>query len=233
LQLSRNQSQIVNQTKVASEKDTKYFEKEFIKRLVMKASRGKLFMFINLLSVIQVSLLETIHFTNSANKILKANNYTTYKVDVPNGEPITIIEASMPLIDKKIKFDDAESAQYPIKPNQYHLHNDNNGDNRKYNKPVMELETSLSMTVTPNNNYNDEYENTAVDGEESVKNDYSNLSPEQQYYDGKKNTMKTVYSPELLQKFLKDYANKIHMATSSTSSTPIQGEDFGKLNFDN
>jgi hypothetical protein len=197
----------------------------------MRASRGKLFLFINLLSVIRVSLLETIHFTNSANKILKANNYTTYKVDVPNGEPITIIEANMPLIDKKIKFDDA--AQFPIKHNQYHFQNNNDDDNRKYNKPVMELETSLSMTVTPNN-YNDEYENTAADGEESVKNDYSNLSPEQQYYDGgKRNTMKTVYSPELLQKFLKDYANKIHMATSSTSSTPLNHEDFGKFNFDN
>lgn len=193
----------------------------------MGSIRGKVLLFINLLSIIRASQLETIHFTNSAKKILKANNFTTYKVDVPNGEPITIIEANMPLIDKKIKFDDVEPAsaplsQYPIKQNsQYHV-----GDSdRKYNKPVMDLETSLSMTVTPNN-YNDEYDNNAASiGEESVKNDYSNLSPDEQQHVNTRNTLKTVYSPELLQKFLKDYANKIHAATSSTASY----ENLGKI----
>lgn len=179
----------------------------------MAASRGKFVLFINLLSIIRASQLETIHFTNSAKKILKANNFTTYKVDVPNGDPITIIEANMPLYDKKIKFGDLEPAQYSIKHNQYH---DNDDSNRKYNKPVMDLETSLSMTVTPNN-YNDEYENSAALGEESVKNDYNNLSPEQHHQF--QNTRKTVYSPELLQKFLKDYANKIQMATVTSLST--------------
>lgn len=193
------------------------------KGLVMAASRGKFVLFINLLSIIHASQLETIHFTNSAKKILKANNFTTYKVDVPNGEPITIIEANMPLYDKKIKFDDLEPAQYSIKHNQYH---DNDDSNRKYNKPVMDLETSLSMTVTPNN-YNDEYENPATSlGEESVKNDYSNLSPEQQSY---QNTRKTVYSPELLQKFLKDYANKIQMATVTSLSSTASHEPLGNF----
>lgn len=179
---------------------------------------SKIFLLLNIFSVIRASHLETVHFTNSANKILKANNYTTYKVDVPNGEPITIIEANVPLIDKKIKFDDVEPSQYPKRHNHYH---DDDSTNRKYhNKPVMDLETSLSMTVTPNN-YHDEYENSAASAigeEESVKNDYSNLSPEQ-LHNHDRNTMKTVYSPELLQKFLKDYANKVHMATTSTAST--------------
>lgn len=188
----------------------------------MASSRGKFVLFINLLSMIQASQLETIHFTNSAKKILKANNFTTYKVDVPNGEPITIIEANMPLYDKKIKYGDLEPAQYSIKHNQYH---DNDDSNRKFNKPVMDLETSLSMTVTPNN-YNDEYENAAALGEESVKNNYNNLSPEQQQF---QNTRKTVYSPELLQKFLKDYANKIQMATA-TSSTASH-EHLGNQNY--
>lgn len=190
----------------------------------MTSQGGKIFLLLNIFSVIRASHLETVHFTNSANKILKANNYTTYKVDVPNGEPITIIEANVPLIDKKIKFDDVEPAQYPKRHNQY-LADDS--ANRKYNKPVMDLETSLSMTVTPNN-YNDEYENSAASAigeEESVKNDYSNLSPEQ-VHNHNRNTMKTVYSPELLQKFLKDYANKVQMAASSTASTENGNENF-------
>lgn len=191
--------------------------KDLDKKAMMSQS-SKIFLLLNIFSVIRASRLETVHFTNSANKILKANNFTTYKVDVPNGEPITIIEANVPLIDKKIKFDDVEPSQYPKRHNQFH---DNDSSNRKYhNKPVMDLETSLSMTVTPNN-YHDEYENSAASAngeEESVKNDYSNLSPEQ-LHNNDRNTMKTVYSPELLQKFLKDYANKVHMATSSTAST--------------
>jgi hypothetical protein len=165
------------------------------------ASKAKLFILINVLSVIRVSLLETVHFTNSPNKIRTATNYTTYKVEVPNGDPITIIEANQPLIDKRIKFDDAESA------GKYSAHR--NGDRRKQ---VMELESTLSMTVTPNRNY--EYENSAAavasagDEESVTSNDYSNLSHER---DHKRNTMlKTVYSPELLTKFLKDYANKIN-----------------------
>ncbi|KAG5672170.1 hypothetical protein PVAND_002321 [Polypedilum vanderplanki] len=170
------------------------------------ASKAKLFIFINILSVIKVSLLETVHFTNSPNKILKATNYTTYKVEVPNGEPITIIEANQPLIDGKIKFDDAESAE------KYSSHR--NGDRRKH---VMDLESTLSMTVTPNHNY--EYENSAAaastaDEESVTNNDYSNLSHE---HNQKRNTMtKTVYSPELLQKFLKDYASKIQNAGTAS-----------------
>lgn len=184
----------------------------------MMSQSSKIFLLLNIFSVIRASHLETVHFTNSANRILKANNYTTYKVDVPNGEPITIIEANVPLIDKKIKFDDVGPNQYPKRHNQYQ---DDDSANRKYNKPVMDLETSLSMTVTPNNYHDDEYENSAASAigeEESVKNDYSNLSPEQ-IHDHNRNTMKTVYSPELLQKFLKDYANKVQMATASTAIT--------------
>lgn len=168
---------------------------------------SKIFLFLNIFSVIRASHLETIHFTNSANKILKANNFTTYKVDVPNGEPITIIEANVPLIDKKIKFDDVKSAQYPKRNTQFL-------SNEKINKPVMDLETSLSMTVTPHN-YN-EYENfaaSAISEEESAKNDFTKFSP---HHNG--NTMKTVYSPELLQKFLKDYANKFYNAATSIAS---------------
>jgi hypothetical protein len=178
----------------------------------MTSSKAKLFILINLLSVIKVSLLETVHFTNSPKKILKANNYTTYKVEVPNGgDPITIIEANVPLINKRIKFNDVENAKYPI------MHNH---DNNIRKNQVIDLESSLSMTVTPNNNhnnnnYNDEYENLAAD-EESVSSMNGNYSPER-YHD--KNSMKTVYSPELLQKFLKDYANKVQAATASTESS--------------
>ncbi|KAL7018209.1 hypothetical protein ACKWTF_010666 [Chironomus riparius] len=169
----------------------------------MATPRQKLFLCVNILSIIQVSLLETVHFTNSPRKILKANNYTTYKVEVPNGDPITIIEANTPLINKKIKFNQVDNAA------KYSIHHDRN-------KQVVDLETSLSMTVTPNN-YHDEYENSAAASEEeSVTNVYSNLSPERHR---NRNTMKTVYSPELLQKFLKDYANKIHTSSSSSSSS--------------
>lgn len=182
----------------------------------MASPRQKLFILVNVLSIIQVSLLETVHFTNSPRKILKANNYTTYKVEVPNGDPITIIEANTPLIDKKIKFNQVEN------PAKYSIHHDRN-------KQVVDLETSLSMTVTPNNNYHDEYENSAAASqEESVTHDYSNLSPERHR---NRNTMKTVYSPELLQKFLKDYANKIH--TSSSSSSLSSNEPAIQNNHDN
>ena len=143
----------------------------------MASPRQKLFILVNVLSIIQVSLLETVHFTNSPRKILKANNYTTYKVEVPNGDPITIIEANTPLIDKKIKFNQVEN------PAKYSIHHDRNNQ-------VVDLETSLSMTVTPNNNYHDEYENSAAASqEESVTHDYSNLSPERHR---NRNTMKTV-----------------------------------------
>lgn len=76
-------------------------------------------LFLNLLSVFKADL-ETVHFTNcrlnlikcenssnlifnfgtAPHKILKANNFTTYKVEVPNGDPITIIEANTALINK-------------------------------------------------------------------------------------------------------------------------------------
>lgn len=165
-------------------------------------------LFINLLSIFKVSLLETVHFTNSANKILRANNYTTYKVEVPNGgPPITIIEANTPLIDKNIKFNEVDNTKYSINQNQ---------DNRNH---VVDLKTSLSMTVTPHNN-NDEYENLPSGEEESVTNDYnSNSSPEHVHH---QHTMKTVYSPELLQKFLKDYANKVHSTDVANQETPAQ-----------
>ena len=165
-----------------------------------------LMLFINLLSIFKVSLLETVHFTNSANKILRANNYTTYKVEVPNGDPITIIEANTPLINKNIKFNEVENTKYSINQNQ---------DNRNH---VMDLKTSLSMTVTPHNN--DEYENLPMGEEESVTNDYSsNSSPEYVHH---QHTMKTVYSPELLQKFLKDYANKVHSTDAAYQEPPTQ-----------
>lgn len=168
-------------------------------------------LFVNLLSFFQVSLLETVHFTNSRNKILRANNFTTYKVEVPNGEPITIIEANTPLINKNIKFNEVENTQYPINQNQ---------DNRNH---VMDLKTSLSMTVTPHNN-KEEYENLPAGEEESVTNDYSsNLSPEHIHH---QHTMKTVYSPELLQKFLKDYANKVQSSElANQESIQSTGQD--------
>ena len=149
----------------------------------------KFVLFINLLSIIKVSLLETVHFTNSPNKILKANNFTTYKVDVPNGKPITIIEANTPLINSKFQMIDVDDSKYSIEQNH---------------DSVVNLKSSLGMTVTP-----DSY-NNPIDYEESVtnfnqQNDY-NLSPEHQQQE---QTMKTVYSPELLQKFLKDYADKV------------------------
>lgn len=167
-------------------------------------------LFINFLSILQVSLLETVHFTNSRNKILRANNFTTYKVEVPNGEAITIIEANMPLINKNLKFNEVENAKYPIKHEQ---------DNANRNQ-VMDLKTSLSMTVTPHNN-NDEYENLPAGGEESVSNDYgSNLSPELTHH--RHHSMKTVYSPELLTKFLKDYANKVQSTEPTVTEESIK-----------
>lgn len=162
-------------------------------------------LFINLLSIFKVSLLETVHFTNSANKILRANNYTTYKVEVPNGDAITIIEANTPLINKNLNFNQVDDTKYSINQNQ---------DNRNH---VVDLKTSLSMTVTPHND-NDEYENLPTGEEESVANDYSsNSSPEYVHH---QHTMKTVYSPELLQKFLKDYANKVHLSNANQDSSP-------------
>ncbi|CRL03909.1 CLUMA_CG017030, isoform A [Clunio marinus] len=161
----------------------------------MKTFKFNLVLVTYLLTIFKVSLLETVHFTNSPNKILHANNYTTYKVAVPNGESITIIEANTPLINKKIRFNEVENTKYSI------------NHNRDIRKNVMDLKTSLSMTVTPNNNNNDEYRSLQPSNEEeSVTNDYGNLSPEQNIH---QNTMKTVYSPALLEKFLKDYANKI------------------------
>lgn len=165
----------------------------------------KFVLFINFLSIFQVSLLETVHFTNSPNKILRANNFTTYKVEVPNGEPITIIEANTPLINKNIRFNDVENTKYSINHSQ-----DNRDD-------VVDLKTSLSMTITPHNN-NDEYEQHSPLGEEeSVTSDYGNLSPERIHH---QHTMKTVYSPELLQKFLKDYANKVQSTEATVSAEP-------------
>lgn len=159
-------------------------------------------LFINLLSIFQVSLLDTVHFTNSPNKILRANNFTTYKVEVPNGEAITIIEANTPLINKNLKFNDVENTKYSINHNR---------------NQVMDLKTSLSMTVTPHNN-NDEYENLAAGEEESVTNDYGNLSPEHTQQHHQQHSVKTVYSPELLQKFLKDYAKKMVQASEATTT---------------
>lgn len=163
-----------------------------------------LVLLINFLSILKVSLLETVHFTNSPNKILRANNFTTYKVEVPNGEPITIIEANVDLIKKKIRFNNVENTKYSIN------HSQANKDN------AMDLKTSLSMTVTPHNN-NDEYKNSPSGEEESVTDDYGNLSPEHIHH---QHSMKTVYSPELLQKFLKDYANKVQ-STEATITAPV------------
>lgn len=161
----------------------------------------------NLLSILKA---ETVHFTNSPNKILRANNFTTYKVNVPNGDSITIIEANTPLINKNIKFNEVENAEHLIN------HNRNNN--------VMDLKTSLSMTVTPHNNH--DFENLPATEEESVTNDYGNLSPEHSDFhheDG----MKTVYSPELLEKFLKDYASKVQTSEPllTSSKPPIQFDD--------
>lgn len=176
----------------------------------MASTKLNFVLFINFLSIFQVSLLETVHFTNSPNKILRANNFTTYKVEVPNGDAITIIEANTPLINKNLKFNDVENTKYPINQNR---------DNRNH---VMDLKTSLSMTVTPHNNDNDEYENLPAGEEESVTDDYGNSSPEHSHHH--QHTMKTVYSPELLQKFLKDYANKVQ-STEATSLEPIRPLD--------
>lgn len=159
----------------------------------MANSKINFVLFINLMSVFQVSLFETVHFTNSPNKILRANNFTTYKVEVPNGDPITIIEANTPLIDKNIRFNEVDNSKYSI------------NQNRDNSNQVIDLKTSLSMTVTPHLN-GDEYEKLPTGEEESVTNDEGNLSPEETHQ-----SMKTVYSPELLEKFLKDYANKVHL----------------------
>lgn len=74
---------------------------------------------------------------------------------------------------------------------------------------VVDLKSSLSMTITPHNiNDNDKYEKLAAGEEESVTNADGNFSPEHSHQNHQ-HTMKTVYSPELLEKFLKDYANKV------------------------
>lgn len=169
----------------------------------MVDSKINFVLFINLMSIFQVSLLETVHFTNSPNKILRANNFTTYKVEVPNGDPITIIEGNTPLINKKIRFNDVENSKYSINQNQ------ENGNK------MINLKTSLSMTVTPHLNV-DEHEKMPTGEEESVTIDDGNLSPEHT-----QQSMKTVYSPELLEKFLRDYANKVHV----TEPTSIQSQD--------
>lgn len=176
----------------------------------------KLIVLINFLSFLKLSHFETVHFTNSPNKILKANNFTTYKVESPNGDPITIIEANTPLINQNLKFNEVENTKYSINRNH---------DNKKH---VMDLKTSLSMTVTPHN-YNsnkNEFENSAVGEEESVTNDYGNLSPEHIQH---RHTMKTVYSPELLQKFMQDYANKVHASNSEQMASSNQVD---KVNYE-
>lgn len=182
----------------------------------MTSDRFILFSLIHIISIFRVSLLETVHFTNSPNKILKANNFTTYKVGVPNGDPITIIEGNSPLIEKKFQFNEVSDSKYSISHNQ-----------QRGGSPVMDLKTSLSMTVTPNNyNNHNSYENIqTAGGEESVanNNDYNNLSPEQSYQSHQNmHNIKTVYSPELLEKFLKDYANKIHGSASLPTGNSVE-----------
>lgn len=195
----------------------------------MKNNKFILFSLIHIISIFRVSLLETVHFTNSPNKILKANNFTTYKVGVPNGDPITIIEGNSPLIDKKIQFNEIPETPITSKFSINQIQNQQRG-----NSQTLDLKTSLSMTVTPND-YKNSYENmqTASSGigEESVANinrDYNNLSPEQ-YHNSQQQqqNIKTVYSPELLEKFLKDYANKIH--GSASIQLPIDSQSIEKI----
>lgn len=131
-------------------------------------------------------MAETTHFTNSPNKLLSSKNFTTYKVEVPGASPITIIEANTPLHHSY--YPQSSDEQYP----QYSIHKQS-AENANYDK------SSQSMTITdPNSNSAAAHED---ENEESV----TNQSPEH-------GSIKTVYSPELLKKFLQDYADKVKHA---------------------
>lgn len=129
---------------------------------------------------------ETTHFTNSPNKLLSSKNFTTYKVEVPGASPITIIEANTPLFHQYYPHSNEQYSQYSI--------HKQSAENDNYDK------SSQSMTITdPNSNSAAEHGDV---NEESV----TNQSPEHG------SSIKTVYSPELLKKFLQDYADKVKHA---------------------
>lgn len=172
----------------------------------MMSLSNKIVIFLNLLSVIKVSLLETVHFTNSPNKLLTAKNFTTYKVEVPGSEPITIIEANTPI----------QNNHSPVKSSYQNYNNFNSKysinriKNKDNEKDVVDLKSTLSMTITPDNYNTNKY----GDNEESVTN--QNAVPQHQ------STIKTVYSPELLKKFLKDYSDKLSSTEHNLSQDKLE-----------
>ncbi|GAB0086338.1 hypothetical protein DMENIID0001_003860 [Sergentomyia squamirostris] len=118
----------------------------------------------------RVSCGDTIHYTNSPRHLGVSENYTTYKLEVPGNEPITVIEAN----------------RGPVNLNQ--------GIRGVQQRDWIENAQILHKR-----------KNSKTEMLDRVDMKDNNQSPAELFQ-----PKKTVYSPELLKKFIQDYAERIH-----------------------
>jgi hypothetical protein len=180
---------------------------------------------------------DTIHFTNSPSYLITKKNFSTYKLDVPGSEPITIFEENKKfskrttqqqrhpqLSDDEDTFpmsninDDLDNydkySKFPSTTNS--KYNDNENDNKHLisrfsnierlhgNQKNFNIKTSLGMQIIGT-------ESTSIQPPSPF-----GLNKESDTQNEANTSKTTVYSPVLLDKFLKDYADKLQNADTFT-----------------
>jgi uncharacterized membrane protein YgcG len=177
---------------------------------------------------------DTIHFTNSPSYLITKKNFSTYKLDVPGSEPITIFEESKKFSKRTNQYavppptfvtskkqvtayqdDEDEDSRFPYeRPQvQYGGGEDNQhmisrfGSVERLQDKNVHVSASLPMTIiSPDTPPASPYSSDSPAITQNNGDDFDE--------DGVSKT--TVYSPVLLDKFLKDYAHKLKNADAFT-----------------
>lgn len=141
---------------------------------------------------------ETIHFTNSPSHLLGSKNFTTYKLLVKDSTPITIIEANKEINPSADGILTNRRSDIDISRKSFLEVAD---DDQSFEmKKTLQVDTRpVSMTVTKDVNPSEgTNRNSDSDGDNGLK--------------------KLVYSPVLLKKFVKEYAEKLKNADLGTKN---------------
>ncbi|XP_031626529.1 uncharacterized protein LOC116342879 isoform X1 [Contarinia nasturtii] len=183
-------------------------------------------LFCLILPLIVVVQCETIHFTNSPSHLVGSKNITSYKLLVKNSDPITIIEAN-----KEIK-----QRPYNRYPENYYPNDrvDVNVDDSVADSPIRDYHVKLMANMggshqlehTNTQNVHGSVGFTITGGPSGPSGGMSTFNSNEfkksdQDHDGESSNIsakKVVYSPILLKKFMKEYADKLKNADVSTKN---------------
>lgn len=182
-------------------------------------------LFCIILALIAVVQCETIHFTNSPSHLAGSKNMTSYKLLVKNSDPITIIEANKEIKQRPfnrypanyypndrvdVNVDDSVSDP-PARDYHVKLMANMGGSHQMENVNTQNVHGAVGFTISGGpsspgmSSFNsNEFKKSDQDDHDG---DASNISAK-----------KVVYSPILLKKFMKEYAEKLKNADVSTKN---------------